>query len=352
MNSTAKRDLSRERDAYQGFLIKSSLLRLILMSLSIFLVEMFVHTLFDRIIPLSHHIEALANGLLLVVLLSPMLYYFLFRPLLTHIRRRRLAEEALNVSAEHLRVLSSHLLVAHEEERKRISLELHDALGQSLTFLKLRLRFINNRLSDDQMLLKEECRENLRFVDEVIDNVRRLSRDLSPSILEDLGLNASLNRLIDDFAKYYSIAETSVVMPDLDRFFVNTARIFIYRIFQEALTNISKHSQARHVSIMVNQQDEGSVCFRIEDDGRGFDVQSIIEKGAGVRSLGIVALQQRVRTMGGSFSINSNEGKGTKIAFTLPVEKKGDKDESIQNRPGGRPQYTEAGFKENYFGTG
>jgi len=350
MNFKVNRDLSR--DEYRVFLITSPILSLILMSLSIFIVETFVYTLFYRIITLEPHIEALANGLLLVVLLSPMLYYFLFQPLLTHIRQRRLAEEALSVSAEHLRILSSHLLIAHEAERKRISLELHDALGQSLTFLKLRLRFINNRLSEDQTLLKEECRENLRYIDEIIDSVRRLSRDLSPSMLEDLGLNASLDRLIDDFSKYYHIAETTVVLPDLDRFFVNNARIFIYRIFQEALTNISKHSQARHVSIMVTQQDEDSVCFRIEDDGRGFNVQRTIKEGAGARSLGIVALQQRVQTMGGSFSINSNEGKGTKLVFTIPVEKKGDKDGSIQNCPGGRPQYTEAGFKEDYFGAG
>lgn len=352
MNLADKRGLSRDRDAYLVFLIKSPLLRLILMSISIFIVEMFVHTLFDRVIPLSPHIESLADGLLLVLLLTPMLYYFLFRPLITHIRRRRLAEEALSASAEHLRVLSSHLLVAHEAERKRISIELHDALGQSLTFLKLRLRFINNRLSDDQLLLKEECRETLLYIDEVIDSVRKLSRDLSPSMLEDLGLTAALNRLIDDFTKYYNIAETSVVLPDLDRFFFNNARIFIYRIFQEALTNISKHSQARLVSIIVNQQGDNSVWFKIEDNGRGFNVQKTIEEGAGVRSLGIVALQQRVRTMGGSFSINSKEGNGTRIDFCIPVEKKGNKDDSIQNCPGGRPYHTEAGAQENYFGTG
>ncbi len=312
------------RDAYRKSLIKSPLFLLILMSLSIFWVEMLTHSFFSIITRFSPVTEAFAEALLLVVLLSPMLYYFLFRPLLIHIRQRRLAEQALRASDAQLRLLSSHLLVAQETERKRISVELHDDLGQALTFLKLRLRFVLKSISDDQFSLKEECRENLQVIDQIISDIRRICRDLSPAILEDLGLTASLNRLIDDFTKYYHTEETLVTLPDINRFFGNGNRILIYRIFQEALTNISKHSQARRVSIIVRQQDENLVQFRIEDDGKGFDVQKMMEAETGDRGLGIAALQERVRTMGGSFSIASEDGKGTKLAFTIPLEKKGE----------------------------
>jgi signal transduction histidine kinase len=312
------------KETYQVSLIKSPLLLLLLMSLSIFLVDILVMTITDTMPLSSPQKKAYADAFILILFLSPMLFYFLFLPLLTHIQRRRLAEEALRVSDEQLRFLSSHLLVAQETERKRISVELHDDLGQALTFLKLRLRFIQNRLSDDQVLLKKECGENLQFIDQVIENIRRLSRDLSPSILDDLGLTASLGRLIEDFTKYYHAMETAVTMPNIDRFFAKGDQIFIYRIFQEALTNISKHSQARHVSVMVGKQDEDRVQFSIEDDGRGFDTQKVMAQGSGNRGMGLAALHQRVRTMGGSYSIITREGKGTKIVFTLPMEKRGE----------------------------
>jgi signal transduction histidine kinase len=320
MNSPVMGTLGRS-DAYQVSLIKSPLRLLILLSFSIFFVELFVHIVLNSLVALSPGTKVVLDGLVLVILLSPMLFYFLFWPLFTHIRQRRLAEEALRKSDEQLRILSSHLLVAQEAERKRISIELHDDLGQSLTSLKLRLRFIRNRLSDEQTLLKEECLQNLKFIDEVIDNLRRLSRDLSPSILEDFGLTASLNRLVDDFRKYYNVAETIIDMPDIDRFFPTSDQILIYRIFQEALTNISKHSHAEHVCIAVNKDLDDSVEFRIEDDGRGFDLQKILDSGTVHRGLGISALRQRVRTLGGYFSINSSEGQGTVISFAVPMEK-------------------------------
>ena len=238
-------------------------------------------------------------------------------------------EQALRASDEQLRILSSSLLVAQETERKRISLELHDDLGQTLLFLKLRLSFIKNKLTDDQTLLLDECKDSMQIIDQLIDNIRKLSRDLSPAILEDLGLTASLNRLINDFVKYHVSIATSVNIPDIDRYFTKMEKIFIYRIFQETLTNISKHSQARHVSIVVSHQSEDSILFSIEDDGKGFDIQKAIETGSRERGLGLVALRQRVQTMGGQISINGHEGRGTKIAFSIPWKEKEDKYGSV-----------------------
>lgn len=302
-------------DAYRLSLIRSPLKFAILMSISIFLVEVFVDTVFHRSRPAQ-----LLDGFLLVIFLSPMLYYFLFLPLFTHISRRKFAEEALTESDERLRVLCSHLLLAQEAERKKISIELHDDLGQSLTFLKLRMKFIRSRLAADQNLLMKECNENLEFIDATINNIRRLSRDLSPSILEDLGLTASLKRLIEDFTKYCQGKETLVSMPDnIDRFFEKPDQILIYRIFQEALTNISRHSRAQHVSISITSgEEEDSVQFGIEDDGGGFDLQKVIESGSASVGMGITAMQHRVRTLGGSLSIDSRMGQGTKLNFFIP----------------------------------
>ena len=118
---------------------------------------------------------------------------------------RRRAEEALRESEQRLRYLTSQLLSAQERERKRISMELHDELGQSLAVLKLQIRAIERGLGSEQQDLKDGCLELLLYLDGVIDDVRRLSRDLSPAILEDLGLQSALRYLIDGVSKHYTV---------------------------------------------------------------------------------------------------------------------------------------------------
>lgn len=307
----------RSSDAYQESLVKSPLRFALLMSISIFLIEVFIDTVFQR-----SYKNSILDAILLVFFLSPMLYYFLFLPLYTHIRQRRSAEGALAESDKQLRILCSHLLMAQETERKRISLELHDDLGQALMFLKLRLKFVKDRLADEQTELKEECRESLEYISQVINNVRRLSRDLSPSILEDLGLTAALKGLMEDFDKYSPGVKTSFTMPDnIDCFFSKVDQMLIYRIFQEALTNISKHSQARrlNVSILLDGDDKAALQFKIEDDGGGFEVQKVLDKASG-RGFGIATMKQRVRTLGGSFSMDSRPGEGTRLTLNIPMK--------------------------------
>ena len=167
---------------------------------------------------------------------------------------RRRAEEALRESEQRLRFLTSQLLSAQERERKRISMELHDDLGQSLAVLKLQIRAIERGLRDDQGDLREGCLELLLYLDGVIDDVRRLSRDLSPSILEDLGLQSALKYLINEFSKHYTVSQAFEV-EDVDQLFPVEAQIIIFRIFQECLTNISKHAGATEVSIAVKEHD-------------------------------------------------------------------------------------------------
>ena len=238
---------------------------------------------------------------------------------ITDITQQKQAEEVLKESEKQLRYLSFKLLTAQEAERRRISGELHDELGQALAVIKLQVNRIGRNLSRDQEPLQELCKYTLQYVDQVIESVRRLSRDLSPCILEDLGLPAALRWMADEFTKHHQI-QVSLDLPDMDHLLSEQAQVVIYRIFQETLTNIVKHAQASHVSIAAQKEAE-MYSFKVEDDGKGFDlkhfeVRSITEKG-----LGLTTMKERVRMLGGSLNVWSQEGEGTRITFQIPIEK-------------------------------
>jgi len=235
----------------------------------------------------------------------------------SQIAERVQVETALRESGERLHVLSSHLLTAQERERRRISLELHDDLGQSLTVLKLQLRTMKGNLDNDQKALDTGCENTLQYVDQIIESVRRLSRDLSPAILEDLGLTAALRWLIQDIGKHSNL-EIILELPDIDKLISRDAQITIFRIFQEALSNIGKHAQAKQVRAVI-EKNENRLDFRIQDDGKGFDIQEVENRYATEKSLGLVAMDERARMLGGSLQIDSSIGGGTRISFAVPL---------------------------------
>jgi len=209
-------------------------------------------------------------------------------------------------------------LTAQESERKRISKELHDELGQALTVIKLQLRFIEKGLRKDQATIKEECESISQYVDQVIEEVRRFSRDLTPAILEDAGLLVALRWLIGNSNKNHHIDMTMDVM-DLDDLLSQDAQIIIYRIFQEALTNIGRHAQAKNVSLMI-QKHNGGVSFSVEDDGIGFDVLRTATANPSEKGLGLTVMAERAQMLGGSLELWSEEGKGTRISFWIPLK--------------------------------
>ena len=231
---------------------------------------------------------------------------------------RRRAEEALRESEQRLRFLTSQLLSAQERERKRISMELHDQLGQSLAVLKLQIRAIHRGLGDDQQDLTAGCLELLHYLDGVIDDVRRLSRDLSPAILEDLGLQSALKYLINEFSKHYKVSQAFEV-EDLDQLFPAERQIIIYRIFQECLTNIFKHAGATEVSVAVQEHDN-LISLIIEDNGAGFSPAVVLAHRATARGLGLAALDERARMLGGTLEIWSRPGGGTRMTVVIPVD--------------------------------
>lgn len=230
-------------------------------------------------------------------------------------------DEALRESEEKLRYLSSSLLKAQEEERQRISFGLHDELGQDLAALKIQLKSIGSRLREDQRGLKKACESTRQHVDHIVENVRRISHGLSPTILQDLGLSATLKWMIQDFTEQTHI-KVSLDMADIDNLFSEEAQIIIYRIFQEALTNIRNHSRATHVSVWIKKR-KNDVSFMVEDNGRGFDMQEVEARNWPKKGMGLITMEERARILGGPFERFSRKGQGTRVILTIPINKKG-----------------------------
>lgn len=237
------------------------------------------------------------------------------------ITERIQAEEALKKSEKKLRLLSYQLLTAQEEERRRLSTELHDELGQSLMVLKLKVRAIQREFGTGANRLSRECEDVIGYINEVTENVRRLSRNLSPSLLEGLGLSAAIRRLVETAAEHGNV-EISHEMTDLNGLFSKQKQIVVYRILQECMTNIGKHSHASHVSIDIETRD-GHVCFRVEDNGIGFDVQEAWESDPAQKGLGLTTMQERAGMLGAKLDIWSQEGVGTTVMFAAPIEDRG-----------------------------
>lgn len=224
----------------------------------------------------------------------------------------------LKQAEEKLRLLTSQLLDAQEEERRRLSRELHDELGQSLLVLKMQTSALARQLPPDQSVLRENCDRALKYIDEIIDKVRRLSRDLCPAILEDLGLAAALNNVCEEFCLHH---ENIRLRKDLEKEIypiAKEAQIHVFRIFQEALTNVAKHAGATHVKVSLRKQ--GNLLLgAIEDNGIGFDPAEARTKESYARGVGLAAMEERVRTLGGTLQISSARGQGTKVSFTIPL---------------------------------
>ncbi len=242
---------------------------------------------------------------------------FTVESLQEEITERLRAEEALKEAEQRLRFLASQLLTAQERERKRISLELHDDLGQSLMVLKLQMRAVEKNLPPELKDARDGCSVALNYLDGIIDNIRRISNDLRPSILEDIGLSGTLIRLFEEFCKGQEI-ECSIDMDDIANSLSRETEIIIYRIFQETLTNIGKHAQATKVEMAIKKCGE-TIHFSVKDNGTGFNVEQVLAGTATAGGMGLGSMEERVRMLDGTLKLWSQEGKGTKISFLLPI---------------------------------
>jgi len=239
-----------------------------------------------------------------------------------NITERRRVEQKLRQSEERLKALSAELMKAQEQERAQISRELHDELGQSLAILKHRVRSIGKKLAVYQPQTSQDNDAAVVLVDEIIEKVRQIARVLNPSVLEDVGLCSALRSLVGNFVQEYEIP-VRFDMDEIDALFSKETARNLYRIVQEALTNIAKHAGAGHVSVRIIKSTE-YVYFIIEDDGKGFDTSEARSRDENHKGLGLPLMEERVDSIGGTLEFTSQEGnRGTRILLTVPIEIRG-----------------------------
>ena len=216
--------------------------------------------------------------------------------------------------------LIEQVMTAQEEERGRIARELHDETGQSLTALLVGLRTIEGaRAIAEAVELAQQLRE---VAARTLRDVGRLARGLHPSVLDDLGLAVAVTRLVQEFARLHGIvADTRIEGLDSDPP-VPLVQTTVYRVLQEALTNVARHAGARRVSIRL-VRDETMVELRVRDDGVGFEPGAVLVGAAtdGRRGLGLQGMRERAALIGGAVQLESERGKGTLITARFPVRR-------------------------------
>jgi signal transduction histidine kinase len=223
------------------------------------------------------------------------------------------AEQAVQGSFGQLRALAARLQTIREEERTDMARELHDELGQALTALKMDTASLINRLPPRSKLLRERAQAMSEQIDATIKTVRRMSSQLRPGMLDDLGLGPSIEWYAQEFQTRTGIVvETEVMAEELD--LDHTRATALYRIFQETLTNVARHSKATTVKAKLEIEDS-DIRLEIADNGQGFDPVQV----RGKRSLGLLGMRERAEMAQGSLEIEGAPGKGTKVIVKVPL---------------------------------
>jgi len=232
------------------------------------------------------------------------------------ITQRRKDEQQLEVSRKQLQHFTEHLEHILEEERKRISRELHDELGQLLTILKFDLSWLKLEGAKSSGDIGERIEAMLESVNEALASVKRISKEIRPPQLEALGLVGAMQWDIDQVTKKTGLkGVVTIDPPDIE--VKGQVNATLYRVFREALTNILRHAQAQHVFIKLSKRQDTAVLI-IRDDGRGITKKEL----KGTTSLGLVGIRERIRMVGGTFTIEGKTGIGTVVTVEVPMKKK------------------------------
>ena len=219
---------------------------------------------------------------------------------------------------EELRHLSRQLLSVQEEERKRISRELHDVIAQTLTGINVRLAALKSESTVSSKELQKKIASTQRLVEKSVDIVHRFARELRPSVLDDLGLIPALQAFMKDFIKKTGVRASLTAFAEIELLDC-IKRTVLYRIAQEALTNVARHAHASHVAVSI--QDQGGVIhMEITDDGQGFEVDGTSKPKKKSNRLGLLGMRERVEMVGGTFCVESAPGKHTTIRVEIPPD--------------------------------
>ena len=223
------------------------------------------------------------------------------------------AETRLQNTTRQLKALSRRVLQAQEQERRRIAIELHDELGQSLTAIKINLQLgerFKGQVPTDLNL------ESIRIVEDALQQVRSLATALRPSMLDDLGLVPALQWLSDQAAQRGGFS-ASFLYDKADGRVASDIETVCFRIVQEALTNITRHARASQVTIRLSREG-GELLLSVRDDGQGFDLAAMRERAIAGGSLGVLGMQERATLVGGQLDIDSAPGRGSVLQFKCP----------------------------------
>jgi PAS domain S-box-containing protein len=230
--------------------------------------------------------------------------------------QRRLLEQSHRMQSQ-LRHLSRQVLRAQEDERRRISRELHDVIAQTLTGINLRLAILKKAAAVNTKGLGRNIARTQRLVEKSVDIVHRFALELRPAVLDDLGLIPALHSFMKSFATrtgiHASLTSYAMKIDKLDA----TRRTALFRVAQEALLNVDRHARAGRVEVSIQKVPDG-ICMKIKDDGKSFKVEDVLPANGGKR-LGLLGMRERLEMIGGRFDIESTPGKGTTITAQLPL---------------------------------
>ena len=233
--------------------------------------------------------------------------------LANNVTEKYIAEEKLKASYESIRTLTGHLQNVREEERLHIAREIHDELGQLLTVLKMDVSWLNKKVEPDNSFVKEKLTEILSLIDTTVKTVRRIASELRPSLLDDLGLLAAMDWHLEEFEKRSGILK-ELHIPETELHLPDSLKIGLFRIFQESLTNVARHSGAEKVTVTLILEDK-KLILTIKDNRIGFEEKPTAAK----KTLGLLGMKERTMMMGGIYSISGVKGEGTRVTVIVPL---------------------------------
>ncbi len=235
-----------------------------------------------------------------------------YQTVIRDVTARKKAEQQLRESEDELRRLTTRLEAIREEERTGIARELHDQVGQALTALKIDLSTTLEGQRQGQPSPPEKLAQMIELVDATTDDVRRISSELRPGILDDFGLIAAMEWQLDQFQQRTDIQ--CDLKPSGDEVPDSAIATALYRVFQELLTNVARHANAQHVNVLF-EHDSGDYILTVADDGRGITDEQMHSPS----SLGLIGARERLRPLGGHIELSGTPGKGTTVRVTVPA---------------------------------